>query len=45
MLEIPQLAIIDLDDTLYDYNFANKAGEKALNAYISWDCTTRSFAQ
>ena len=35
MLEIPQLAIIDLDDTLYDYNFANKAGEKALNAYIA----------
>jgi len=35
MLDIPQLAIIDLDDTLYDYRFANKAGEKALNEYIA----------
>ena len=35
MLKIPQLAIVDLDHTLYDYSHANKAGEKALNAYIA----------
>lgn len=35
MLEIPQLVLVDLDNTLYDYDFANKAGEKALNTYIA----------
>ena len=35
MLDLPQLAIVDLDDTLYDYNVANEAAEKALNDYIA----------
>ena len=35
MLEVPQLVIIDLDDTLYDYSIANRAGEKALNEFIA----------
>lgn len=35
MLEVPQLVIIDLDDTLYDYGIANRAGEKALNEFIA----------
>jgi len=35
MLEVPQLVIIDLDDTLYDFSIANRAGEKALNEFIA----------
>ena len=35
MLELPQLVLFDLDDTLYDYDSANKAGEKALYSYIA----------
>jgi FMN phosphatase YigB (HAD superfamily) len=35
MLEVPQLVVIDLDDTLYDYTLANKAGERALNQFIA----------
>jgi putative hydrolase of the HAD superfamily len=35
MFNRPELAIFDLDNTLYDYDLANSAGQAALNSYLS----------
>ena len=35
MFKRPELAIFDLDNTLYDYEIANATGEAALNSFLS----------
>jgi FMN phosphatase YigB (HAD superfamily) len=35
MLKRPELAIFDLDNTLYDYEIANASGQAALNIFLS----------
>ena len=35
MFSRPELAIFDLDNTLYDYKMANSAGQSALNSFLS----------
>lgn len=35
MFNLPELAIFDLDDTLYDYEIANLAGQSALISFLS----------
>lgn len=35
MFNLPKLAIFDLDNTLYNYEIANIAGQSALNSFIS----------
>jgi FMN phosphatase YigB (HAD superfamily) len=34
MFKRPELAIFDLDDTLYDYGIANASGQAALNSFL-----------
>ena len=34
MFNLPELVIFDLDNTLYDYESANSAGEKALINFL-----------
>jgi FMN phosphatase YigB (HAD superfamily) len=35
MFKCPELAIFDLDNTLYDYEIANASGKAALNSFLS----------
>lgn len=35
MFNRPELAIFDLDNTLYDYEIANASGQEALNSFLS----------
>ena len=41
MFNLPELVIFDLDNTLYDYESANSAGEKALINFLHEKNTVR----